>query len=472
VNPSRRAALGQLGQLSRWGGIALVLSAPALAHGAAIVAVRVWPAQDYTRVTIESDTALDATHQVIVDGPPRMVVDIEGLQLDPALRELVGKIRADDPYISGVRVGQFKPSVVRIVLDLKQRVIPQRFNLEPVKPYQHRLVLDLFPRQAPDPLAQLLAEKQAAERAAQRAMQDTLGALIAQVESAALQAESASTPTPAEVVADARAAAKAASAPSLHTPAPPAPPAPPTARQREEVDRLIIVAIDPGHGGEDPGAIGPSGLQEKDVVLAISRKLRDKINSVRGMRAMLTRDDDYFVPLAERVRKARRVQADLLVSVHADAFMRPEASGASVFALSTKGATSTAARWLANKENAADVVGGVNTATTGDAQLLRAMLEMSTAAQVRDSMRLGDEILAGLGRVGKLHKRQVEQAGFAVLKAPDIPSILVETAFISNPQEEKRLKDPAYQDKIVAALATGIRRHFKRNPPLARQRSM
>jgi N-acetylmuramoyl-L-alanine amidase len=251
----------------------------------------------------------------------------------------------------------------------------------------------------------------------------------------------------------------------------PATAAEPTSQARDKLDRLIIVALDPGHGGEDPGAIGPTGLKEKDVVLAIALKLRDRLNQVRGMRVMMTRDGDFFVPLQERVQKARRVQADLLVSIHADAFVKPQASGASVYALSTKGATSTAAKWLADKENAADIVGGVNVAHS-DGQLLRTMLEMSTAAQVRDSLKLGDQILSRLDKVGKLHKRQVEQAGFAVLKAPDVPSILVETAFISNPEEEARLRSNAYQDKLVTALEQGIRRHLTRHPPMPRQRSL
>jgi N-acetylmuramoyl-L-alanine amidase len=232
------------------------------------------------------------------------------------------------------------------------------------------------------------------------------------------------------------------------------------------------VALDPGHGGEDPGAIGPTGLREKDVVLALALQLRDKLNAVPGMRVMLTRDADFFVPLHERVRKARRVQADLFVSLHADAFMRPEARGASVFALSTKGASSAAARWMAARENAADDVGGVNVASVRDPQLLQAMLDMSTAAQIKDSLKLGNEVLARMGRVGRLHKRQVEQAGFAVLKAPDVPSILVETAFISNPEEEAQLRDPAYRAQLVEALASGIRRYFARNPPLTRQRQL
>ena len=255
-------------------------------------------------------------------------------------------------------------------------------------------------------------------------------------------------------------------APALATPTPLAP------DEQRRIDRLVIVAIDPGHGGEDPGAIGPSGLREKDVVLAVALKLRERINSVPGMRAMLTRDGDYFVPLGERVRKARRVQADLFVSIHADAFFTPEARGASVFALSANGASSTAARWMANKENAADLVGGINTGAVKDAQVLRAMVEMSTDAQIKDSLKIGREVLERIGKVGRLHKRGVEQAGFAVLKAPDIPSILVETAFISNPDEEAKLRSDDYQDRQVEALHTGIRRYFARNPPLARQRAL
>jgi len=231
------------------------------------------------------------------------------------------------------------------------------------------------------------------------------------------------------------------------------------------------VAIDPGHGGEDPGAIGPSGLREKDVVLQIAMKLRDALNKQRGMRAMLTRDADFFVPLHERVRKARRVQADLFVSVHADAFVTPQARGASVFALSANGASSSAARWLANKENAADLVGGVNV-KAADHTVLRAMLDMSTTAQIKDSLRVGKEVLGQIGKVGRLHKASVEQAGFAVLKAPDIPSILVETAFISNPEEEAKLRDPDYQAELVKALATGIQRYFIKNPHLVRKRTL
>jgi N-acetylmuramoyl-L-alanine amidase len=447
----------------RMGRLVLLWATPAgalAAAGPTIVAVRIWPARDYTRVTIESDQALEASH-LLAQAPDRLVVDLDRLELSPALRELVGKVRPDDPFIAAVRVGQYQPRVVRLVLDLKQAVRPEQFTLQPVGAYRHRLVFDLFPTLEVDPLLALIREKEAAEERAATVVQDALGELIARIESPTVLPAPASSP--------------ASAPPVLATPAPtppPPPPAPPTAAERRRVDRLIIVALDPGHGGEDPGAIGPTGLREKDVVLAVALMLRDRLNAVPGVRVMLTRDGDYFVPLQERVRKARRVQADLFVSLHADAFFRPEARGASVFALSAKGASSSAARWMAERENAADAVGGVNIARVRDAQLLQAMLDMSTTAQIKDSLKLGHEVLSRIGQVGKLHKRQVEQAGFAVLKAPDIPSILVETAFISNPQEEALLRDREYRRRLVEALATGIRRYFARNPPLARQRQL
>lgn len=441
----RRDALRTMGPL------VLLLQRPQLAWGAAIVGVRVWPAEDYTRVTIESDEALVARHFVAGD-PPRLVVDIDGLELNPALKELVGQVRPDDPYIERVRVGQNTPRVVRLVIDLKRAVAPQQFTAAPVAAYRHRLMFDLYPKQEADPLLALIREKEQAESAAAKAVEDALGELIARVDKPG-------------------APAKPASAPPLQTRRP-QPDTPATDAEKARADRLIIVALDPGHGGEDPGAIGPTGLREKDVVLAIGLALRDKLNAVPGMRVMMTRDADFFVPLGDRVRKARRVQADLFVSIHADAFFKPEARGASVFALSTRGASSTAARWMAERENAADAVGGVSAAKVKDAQVLRAMLDMSTTAQIKDSLKLGNEVLARIGKVGRLHKRQVEQAGFAVLKAPDIPSILVETAFISNPEEEQRLRDPEYRAQLVDALATGIRRYFAKNPPLARNRAL
>ncbi len=429
------------------GALVLLLGARELAFGASIVAVRVWPAADYTRVTLESDTALVARH-FVAGNPARLVIDVDGLELSPTLRDLVGKVRSDDPFIAGVRVGQNQPRVVRMVIDLKQPVVPQVFTLQPVAAYAHRLVFDLVPTVERDPLLALIREKEAAPRdsAAGRAadeVRDALGEFLARID----RPGAASAPQ------------AAASVPAL-----------PPALQRK-IDRLVIVALDPGHGGEDPGAIGPTGLREKDVVLSVALQLRERINALPGMRAMLTRDGDYFVPLNERVRKARRVQADLFVSIHADAFFTPQARGASVFALSERGATSTAARWMAERENAADVVGGVNVASK-DAAVLRTLLDMSTTAQIKDSLKLGGEVLGQIGKVGKLHKPRVEQAGFAVLKAPDIPSILVETAFISNPQEEALLRDPAYQAQLVDALSRGIARYFARNPPLARNRQL
>jgi N-acetylmuramoyl-L-alanine amidase len=424
-------------------------------------------------VTIESDAPLAARQFLTPEGPPRLVIDIDGLELDGALRELVGKVKPDDPYIAGIRAGQYQPRTVRLVLDLKQPVAPQQFVLAPVAAYRHRLVLDLFPQVERDPLLALVQEREQASRQAAQAVKDALGEFIARVEQpmgkpAASGAAPTSAPRPGAPAAVSPAVPTAAAAPAaVQTPAPAAPAE--AAPLPESIDRLVIVALDPGHGGEDPGAIGPTGLREKDVVLQIALQLRERLNEQRGMRAMLTRDADFFVPLHERVRKARRVQADLFVSIHADAFMRPEARGGSVFALSTGAATSTAAKWMADRENAADLVGGVNVAVK-DAQVLRAMLDMSTTAQIKDSLRVGQEVLSRLGRVGRLHKPQVEQAGFAVLKAPDIPSILVETAFISNPQEEALLRDPEWQARLVDALAEGIRRYFLKNPPLARQR--
>ncbi|MBC7995555.1 MAG: N-acetylmuramoyl-L-alanine amidase [Rhizobacter sp.] len=428
------------------GSVVLLLGSSELAFGASIVAVRVWPADEYTRVTLESDTALTVKHSLL-SNPARLVIDIDGLELSPELRELVGKVKPDDPFIAGVRVGQNMPRVVRLVIDLKQATAPQLFTLAPVAAYQHRLVFDLHPTKERDPLLTLIQDKSQAEQQAAQAVQDALGEFIGKMN------KPMGTPPP-----------------PISTPAPVAAASVPAMTQAR-IDRLIIVAIDPGHGGEDPGAIGPTGLREKDVVLSVALKLRDRINAVPGMRAMLTRDADFFVPLQERVRKARRVQADLFVSIHADAFFKPQARGASVFALSQTGASSSAARWMANRENAADLVGGVNIKVK-DAAVARALLDMSTTAQIKDSLKLGGEVLGQIRKVGYLHKGSVEQAGFAVLKAPDVPSILVETAFISNPEEEAKLRSDAYREQLVDALASGIKRYFAKNPPLARQRQL
>lgn len=429
--------------LLQTGSLVLLLGRAQIASGASIVAVRVWPAEDYSRVTLESDTALKAK-QSFISQPPRLAVDIEGIELNPALRELVAKVLPDDPNIAGIRVGLYAPGVVRLVIDLKQPIKPQVFTLKPIEPYQHRLVFDLYPTTPPDPLAQLIAQR--------------LGP----------QTPPPAGPTPPIVDVD-----PLGDLIARHADKPPAPAVP--APGGGQTDRLIIIALDPGHGGEDPGAIGRNGTREKDVVLRLARRLRDRINasSVNGhtLRAYLTRDGDYFVPLHVRVQKARQVQADLFVSIHADAFYTPRPQGASVFALSHGGASSSAARWMAAKENKADLIGGVNVQAK-DAQVARAMLDMSTSAQIRDSLKLGGTLLQEIGRVGKLHKPRVEQAGFAVLKAPDIPSVLVEAAFISNPEEEAKLNSERYQEQLADALMRGIQGYFAKNPPLARSRSV
>jgi N-acetylmuramoyl-L-alanine amidase len=338
------------------------------------------------------------------------VLDLEGAELTPALAELHGKVAHGDPYIEKLRVGRNRPGVLRVVLDLKAEVNAQAFTLKPIAEYGHRLVLDLYPLVPPDPLAALIE-----------------------------QSERPSAPHP----------------PGMDKAAP---------AQPEKVERLATIVIDAGHGGEDPGALGRLGSREKDITLTIAKRLKALVDAEPNMRAMLTRDGDYFLPLHVRVDKARRVKADLFVSVHADAFVRPHARGSSVFALSERRATSEAAHWLAKKENEADLVGGVSL-DVKDRHLAQTLLDLSQTATMDHSLRLGKSVLRELGQVNTLHKARVEQASFAVLKAPDVPSILVETAFISNPEEEKRLNDEAYQDSLARAILAGIRQYIARHPP-------
>ena len=435
--------------------LVLWLGAGQVASAAQILAVRLWPAKDYTRLTLESDELLQASPSPSAD-PSRLLLDIEGLQLQAGLEELVGKVRSDDPNIAAIRISPYSSQGaqgLRLVIELKQAVSPQVFSLKPIAGYRHRLVLDLYPSKPPDPLEALIADLHQRQgtsgaKPGTAGPVDPLGELIAERDR---RASGSAAPTPPQAAPEP--APKAASA---------RPPA---------SDRLIIVALDPGHGGEDPGAIGPGGTREKDVVLQIALQLRERINARPHMRAVLTREADYFVPLQVRVQKARRVQADLLISIHADAFFTPRPQGASVFVLSERGASSSAARWLADKENSADAVGGVNLKVR-DQGVRQALLDMSTTAQINDSLQVGGAMLGELSRVGKLHKPRVEQAAFAVLKAPDIPSVLVETAFISNPDEELRLREPDYQQQLAEALMRGIDRYFAKNPPLARNRPL
>ena len=390
--------------------------------GSSILAVRVWPARDYTRVTLEHDQAIKYSHLLVKD-PERLVLDLEGVEFNSVLQTLPSKILDSDPYIKLIRAGRNKPGVVRLVIELKGEVKPQVFSLKPVGEYGHRLVLDLYPAEPIDPLMALLEKTGEAPPKAE--------------------------PKPADHKPAERAAEKPA--------------------EKPEIARLVTIVLDPGHGGEDPGAIGRGGSYEKNVTLSVARRLKEKIDATPNMRSVLTRDGDYFIPLQQRVGKARRVQADLFVSVHADAFIKSTARGSSVFVLSETGASSSAARWLANKENSADLVGGVNLGAK-DPYLARTLLDLSQTATINDSLKLGKDVLGELGRINTLHKGQVEQAGFAVLKAPDIPSILIETAFISNPEEEARLNDEVYQDRMADAILKGIRRYFAKNPPLAKSK--
>ncbi len=436
-------------------------------------ALRIWPSAAYTRLTLETRNALRYS-LIGVKNPERLVLDLEGVDLPSVQQQLASRSLQNDPYISALRAARYQPGIVRLVLDLKAEVKPQIFNLKPVGEYGHRLVLDLYPAIERDPLLAML-ERQASTPVlppfALPPGETRQPPVTAQIPLAGSKASPDNAPGPGEAPPP----ANIETAPVLSA-TPPAetrstdrpvgkPPAKPAAKPL--VDRLITIVLDAGHGGEDPGALGRGGTREKNVTLAIARRLKEAIDAEPNMRAVLTREGDYFIPLAGRVEKARRVRADLFVSIHADSFMQPHARGSSVFALSERGATSTAARWLAKRENDADLIGGVNL-DVKDRYLAQTLLDLSQTATIQDSLKLGRSVLAELGDINKLHKAQVEQAGFAVLKAPDIPSILIETAFISNPEEEKRLTDEAYQQKMAQAILKGIKRYFARNPPLAR----
>jgi len=420
-------ALSRRGLLKFAGASLLLLVSPPGLAATSLLAVRVWPAPDYTRITLEGSARLQFSHIVVKD-PERLVVDLEGVELDSVLQTLPSKVMESDPYIKLIRAGRNRPGVVRLVVELKEEINPQVFTLGPIGSYGHRLVLDLYPAQPLDPLLALIQKSSPLDAAAGE--------------------EANAAPAGSEVARHETPAARA----NRRTPA---------------ADRLITVVLDAGHGGEDPGAVGRRGSYEKNVTLSIAQRLKRKIDAEPNMRAVMTRDGDYFVPLYDRVTRARRLQADLFVSIHADAFVRPEARGSSVFVLSERGASSSAARWLAEKENDADLIGGVNLAKQ-EGHLARTLLDLSQTATINDSLKLGRAVLTELGDINTLHKQQVEQAGFAVLKAPDIPSILVETAFISNPEEEQRLNDNAYQDKMADAILRGLRRYFQDNPPMGR----
>ena len=404
--------------------------------------VRYWPANDYSRLTLESAAPL---HYKLftLSNPERLVIDLEDVDNTPAMQDLTSKIGTNDPWIAKMRAGINRPGVLRLVLDLRGEVKPSVFTLKPVGNYGNRLVLDVYPAKPADAAAASVKSGENADKLdlAQSEAQPGIGDKMP---------AKADDPVPDNMPITGK-PAKSGKKPAF------------------EVTRLITVAIDAGHGGEDPGAHGADGTLEKNVTLAVAKRVKAKIDNIENMRAVLTRDGDYFIPLAERVNKARRLNADLFVSIHADAFVRPDARGSSVFTLSEHGATSAAARWLAKSENDADLVGGVNVGVK-DKNLAKTLIDLSQTATNNDSRRLASSVLTQLSEVNRLHKGEVEQAGFAVLKAPDIPSILVETAFISNPEEEKRLADNAYQDKLATAIVDGIKRYFASNPATARSK--
>ncbi|ELM7530961.1 N-acetylmuramoyl-L-alanine amidase, partial [Salmonella enterica] len=374
----------------------LSVSQVGLAAVSQVVAVRIWPASSYTRVTVESNRLLKYK-QFALSNPDRVVVDIEDVNLNSVLKGIGAQIRSDDPYIKSARVGQFDPKTVRMVFELKQNVKPQLFALAPVAGFKERLVMDLYPANAQD-------------------MQDPLLALLEDYNKGDLDKQ-----VP----------------PSQSGPQP----------GKAGRDRPIVIMLDPGHGGEDPGAIGKYKTREKDVVLQIARRLRALIEKEGNMKVYMTRNEDIFIPLKVRVAKAQKQRADLFVSIHADAFTSRQPSGSSVFALSTKGATSTAAKYLAQTQNASDLIGGVS--KSGDRYVDHTMFDMVQSLTIADSLKFGKAVLKQLGKINDLHKNKVEQAGFAVLKAPDIPSILVETAFISNIEEERKLKTATFQQQVA-----------------------
>lgn len=560
--------------------ITLLLFAGSLQAAVVIQGVRVWPAADYTRITLESNKPINSK-VTMLKGPDRLVLDMDDVELGPVLKSLPDKISSSDPYIRQVRVANFKPSVVRMVIDLKSEINPKSFNIPPAGEYQHRLVLDIYPLK--DSLLALLEQHEKAASAVKPPKPDMVLAQPASVQPATVVAKESSiklepataiaTPRDAEVhpspapapakdtstsatdasggvaiaapqvveakpldtnnVVDSKnndvkavgggkkpssevsatasttkpanekdntpkdavvkdagakdAAVKDTAAMSDITKPDPIKPegisnksdvaSTPSEKEKATTkvekqfiktgQRYITIAIDAGHGGEDPGAQGANGTHEKDVTLAIAKKLKELIDNEPNMRGILTRDDDFFIPLHGRVVKARNMQADLFVSVHADAFVRQDAKGSSVFALSEKGATSASARYLAKKENESDLIGGVSL-DDKDPNLARTLLDLSQTATITDSLKLAKVVLQSVGEVNTLHRGKVEQAGFAVLKSPDIPSILVETAFISNPDEERRLNDEDYQHKLAKAILVGIKKYFAGNPALAK----
>lgn len=409
-NPGRRRLLQTVA--ASW---MLSVSKVGFAASSQVIAVRIWPSSTYTRITLESSTPLKYK-QFLLSSPARVVVDIEGVHLNSVLKGLGDKVQQSDPYIQQARVGQFDANTVRMVLELKRSINPHVFTLKPVAEFHNRLVVDLYP-----------------EEGAVSAEDDPLLALLEDYNRGDVERT-----LPPEAAKDGQAGRS----------------------------RPLVIMLDPGHGGEDPGAIGKYKTREKDVVLQIARRLQKLIAREKNMKAHMTRNEDVFIPLKVRVAKARKLRADLFISIHADAFTSRAAKGSSVFALSTKGATSSAARFLAQTQNESDQIGGVS--KSGDKYLDHTMFDLVQTATINDSLKFGKEVLTRMGKINPLHKNKVDQAGFAVLKAPDIPSILVETAFISNINEEKKLRTAHFQQQVAESILAGIKAYFSQGGMSAR----
>lgn len=378
-----------------------------------VKSMRLWRAPDNTRLVF--DLSGPVQHSVFtLTAPDRLVIDINGATPGGSLN-----VATSNTPINSVRSAQRTPTDLRVVVDLKKAVTPKSFTLAPNAQYGNRLVVDLYDQEA--------------------------------------DAVAASTPTPPPAQTPATAPAVPVS------PAQPAIKLPPVPSGKRD----IVVAIDAGHGGEDPGASGSRGQHEKDIVLQIARELQRQINTERGYRAELTRTGDYFIPLRKRTEIARKKGADLFISIHADAAPSKAAFGASVFALSDRGATSETARWLADTENRSDLIGGAGNVSLDDKDRMLAgvLLDLSMTATLSSSLDVGQKVLGNMGRITPLHKRRVEQAGFMVLKSPDIPSILVETGFISNANEAAKLATKSHQQALARSIHTGVRQYFQQSPP-------
>lgn len=391
-----------------------------------------------------------------LDNPFRVVIDMDAVAISPTLKALPPQLDAQHPYLSKIRIAPFTENTTRIVFDIKSDVKPLVTDMNAGNS-QQRLAISIAPATAsgePPLGSPILTHSKQMQEAQPGNAEDK------PADSSEAAPEAAATTTTADKPAE-KAVEKPADKPVDK-------PVEKPVKQAKPGQKIITIAVDAGHGGEDPGARGAKGSHEKNITLAIARKLKQQIDAEENMQAILIRDGDYFVPLGDRVKKARAAKADLFISIHADSFINSTAKGSSVFALSERGATSAGARYLAKKENAVDLIGGV-AIDTRDMDLARTLLDLSQTATIHDSIRMGKAVLGRISKINTLHSKYVEQAAFAVLKSPDIPSILVETAFISNPEEEARLNDDGYQDKLVNAILSGVKSYIATNPSFAKK---